>query len=70
MALYAIKRIPANKRKSTDYFTGVENGKPTFSLHPMNSFTDEKAHSNVGLIADLLRCLDKKNTYEVFEIRF
>ena len=66
---FGVKRLPNSKRKTVDYFVGVENGKAVFNQNPMKADTFG-FQSYANTLADVLAIADKKNKFESFKVSF
>jgi hypothetical protein len=63
--IFGVKKV---NKKTTEYFVGVEEQTAKFSSNPMHGFTSEDK-SAVNTVRDILSAGDKRNLYEVFEVK-
>ena len=63
--ILGVKKV---NKKTTEYFSCVENGEVKYTDNPMRSFTSSDSMA-VEVIREILQAGDKRNTYESFEIK-
>jgi hypothetical protein len=63
--IFGVKKI---NKKATEFFVGIEEQATKFSSNPMHGFTSSDK-SAVNIVRDILSAGDKRNQYEVFEVK-
>jgi hypothetical protein len=64
-----IKCVKKVNKKNKEYFSGVKEGKIEFSINPMMAFTSTDSTA-IETIRQLLEASDKRNSYEISEVKF